>query len=60
MFGALRTIWASMVVFGHIFWLSDFGRFAVFGFYILSGYLMTYVMHQSYGYNLAGVKNVLR
>lgn len=56
MFGALRTIWASMVVFGHIFWLSDFGRFAVFGFYILSGYLMTYVMHQSYGYNAAGVK----
>jgi peptidoglycan/LPS O-acetylase OafA/YrhL len=56
MFGTLRTIWALMVVIGHIFWLSDFGRFAVFGFYILSGYLMTYVMHNSYGYSKAGQK----
>jgi peptidoglycan/LPS O-acetylase OafA/YrhL len=50
MFGTLRTLWAIMVVVGHIFWVSDFGRFAVFGFYILSGYLMTYVMQNSYGY----------
>ena len=50
MFGSLRTAWAIMVVVGHIFWVSDFGRFAVFGFYILSGYLMTYVMQNSYGY----------
>lgn len=56
MFGLLRTLWALMVVVGHIFWLSDFGRFAVFGFYILSGYLMTYVMHNSYGYSLIGQK----
>ncbi|SEL70962.1 Peptidoglycan/LPS O-acetylase OafA/YrhL, contains acyltransferase and SGNH-hydrolase domains [Colwellia chukchiensis] len=45
-----------MVVVGHIFWLSDFGRFAVFGFYILSGYLMTYIMHTSYGYSSLGRK----
>ncbi|MDO6686120.1 MULTISPECIES: acyltransferase family protein [unclassified Agarivorans] len=56
MFGTVRTLWALMVVFGHLFWLSDFGRFAVFGFYILSGYLMTYVMHNSYGYNASGRK----
>lgn len=56
MFGLLRTFWAAMVVVGHIFWLSDFGRFAVFGFYILSGYLMTYVMHNSYGYSSLGRK----
>ncbi|UPW19928.1 acyltransferase [Agarivorans sp. TSD2052] len=56
MFGSVRTFWALMVVFGHIFWLSDFGRFAVFGFYILSGYLMTYVMQNSYGYSNSGRK----
>jgi len=50
MFGYLRTIWAIMVVVGHIFWVGDFGRFAVFGFYILSGYLMTYVVQNNYGY----------
>lgn len=50
MFGTLRTTWAIMVVVGHIFWVSDFGRFAVFGFYILSGYLMTHVMQNTYGY----------
>jgi peptidoglycan/LPS O-acetylase OafA/YrhL len=50
MFGLVRTLWAAMVVIGHIFWVSDFGRFAVFGFYILSGYLMTYVMHNTYGF----------
>jgi peptidoglycan/LPS O-acetylase OafA/YrhL len=57
MFGFLRALWALMVVFGHIFWVSDFGRFAVFGFYILSGYLMTYVMHNSYGYSTSGIKS---
>ncbi|BEU02617.1 acyltransferase [Agarivorans sp. OAG1] len=56
MFGTVRTLWALMVVFGHLFWLSDFGRFAVFGFYILSGYLMTYVMQQRYGYQASGKK----
>ncbi|MBA6265145.1 acyltransferase [Colwellia sp. Bg11-12] len=52
MFGTLRTIWALMVVVGHIFWVGEFGRFAVFGFYILSGFLMTYVMQKNYGYSL--------
>jgi len=51
MFGTVRTIWALMVVVGHLFWVSDFGRFAVFGFYILSGYLMTYVIQKNYGYS---------
>jgi peptidoglycan/LPS O-acetylase OafA/YrhL len=53
MFGTVRTIWALMVVVGHIFWVSDFGRFAVFGFYILSGFLMTHVIHKNYGYSNA-------
>ncbi|MGB2741782.1 MAG: acyltransferase [Cognaticolwellia sp.] len=51
MFGTLRTILALMVVIGHIFWVSDFGRFAVFGFYILSGFLMTHVVQKNYGYS---------
>ncbi len=53
MFGILRTLLALMVVIGHIFWVSDFGRFAVFGFYILSGFLMTHVVQNNYGYSLA-------
>ncbi|OMH34781.1 acyltransferase [Motiliproteus sp. MSK22-1] len=54
MFGLLRLLLAVMVLIGHLFWISDFGRYAVFGFYILSGYLMTLVMHESYGYSRAG------
>ena len=56
MLGFLRTSWALMVVVGHLFWVGDFGRFAVFGFYILSGFLMTTIMHQSYGYSLKGLR----
>lgn len=52
MFGALITILALMVVIGYIFWVSDFGRFAAFGFYILSGFLMNHVVHNNYGYSL--------
>lgn len=55
MFGFLRLWLAVMVVVGHLFWLPDIGRYAVFNFYILSGYLMTTVMHESYGYSSQGV-----
>jgi peptidoglycan/LPS O-acetylase OafA/YrhL len=55
MFGFVRLFLACMVVVGHLFWFADFGRYAVFGFYVLSGYLMTMVMHGSYGYTQSGI-----
>ena len=54
MFGAYRTLLALFVVFFHIGYLPHLGSYAVFGFYVLSGYLMTLVMHTNYGYTFAG------
>ena len=55
MFGAYRTLLALFVVFFHIGHLPYLGSYAVFGFYVLSGYLMTLVMHTNYGYTLVGM-----
>ena len=52
--GVLRTVLALMVVVHHLFIVSPMGGYAVFGFYIISGYLMTLIMHESYGYTLQG------
>lgn len=55
MFGLLRVTFALMVVLNHLFvGASPFGTYAVFGFYIISGYLMTLIMHESYGYTAVG------
>jgi len=56
MFGMYRTILALVVVFEHIGEIPMIGRCAVFGFYILSGYLMTLILHTSYGYSWQGFK----
>lgn len=62
MFGIYRFLLACMVVCGHT-WFSVLGRpnwvgtYAVFGFYVLSGYLMTRVLHETYGY---GPRAILR
>lgn len=56
MFGAYRVFLALLVVLNHLAGAHEIGRYAVFGFYILSGYLMTYIMQRNYGYSLAGVK----
>jgi len=56
MFGTYRIILALCVVFQHIGGFPRLGGYAVFGFYILSGYLMTMVMNKSYGYSLVGLK----
>lgn len=54
MFGVLRTVLALIVMIGHLLDKWEIGTYAVFGFYMISGYLMTCVMHDSYGFNLRG------
>lgn len=56
MFGIYRTLLALLVVSGHLAGTRGTGAYAVFGFYVLSGYLMTLIMHQNYGFALTGVK----
>lgn len=55
MFGTYRLILALMVVALHIGGVPLIGAYAVFGFYALSGYLMTYIMHRNYGFTVQGV-----
>jgi len=55
MFGMYRLFLALLVVFFHLGGLLSAGTYAVFGFYILSGYLMTLIMQSSYGYNVSGI-----
>lgn len=54
MFGTYRILLATMVVFLHLAGMPVVGAYAVFGFYILSGYLMTLVMQSNYGYTRIG------
>ncbi|MGJ8694435.1 MAG: acyltransferase family protein [Thalassotalea sp.] len=59
MFGAYRLILAFMVVFLHLGGWPGFGEYAVFTFFCLSGYLMTYIMHENYGFSGDGRKKYL-
>lgn len=62
MFGAYRYILAMMVVVAHLGKLPGYnhsGSYAVFSFYILSGYLMTLVLNECYGFNLKGITRYL-
>lgn len=54
MFGILRTVLAIYVVLLHIFSVPVLGNYAVSFFFLLSGFLMTYIMHETYGYTLRG------
>jgi peptidoglycan/LPS O-acetylase OafA/YrhL len=56
MLGAYRFFLALMVVAQHSggAWGVGAGGFAVFAFFVLSGYLMTHVMHGTYGYTAGG------
>jgi len=56
MFGILRTILAINVVLLHIFNVPALGNYSVSFFFVLSGFLMTYIMHETYTYNLKGFK----
>lgn len=55
MFGTYRTLLALMVVAQHLGGIPAAGGYAVFGFYCLSGYLMTLIMQTNYGYTANGI-----
>lgn len=61
MFGFLRLALAHMVMLAHL-WPDSIpwaGTYAVFGFYALSGYLMTLVLNARYGFSRRGVARYL-
>lgn len=56
MFGTYRILLALMVVYLHFTGSTFFaGHYAVFGFFTLSGYLMTLILQKNYGYSLSGL-----
>lgn len=61
LFGLYRYLLAVLVLIGHL-WpelSAKAGTYAVFSFYILSGYLMTYVIRDVYGLHKQGIKRFL-
>ncbi|MBR0704810.1 acyltransferase [Bradyrhizobium diazoefficiens] len=61
MLGTVRFILAALVVLNHL-WLptaNRVGAHAVTAFYIISGYLMTKVLHDVYGFSLRGAARYL-
>lgn len=54
MFGIWRTALALEVALYHLAGIPLIGEYAVGSFFVLSGYLMTAIMTQSYGYTLKG------
>lgn len=59
MFGTFRHILALFVVMHHLPPAYPPGRYAVFAFYLLSGYLMTLVIKETYGYSRSGIYRYL-
>jgi peptidoglycan/LPS O-acetylase OafA/YrhL len=57
MFGALRLALALGVVLAHLGWGAYVGRFSVFAFYVISGYLMCLVLDRRYGFTWPGVRD---
>jgi len=54
MFGTYRLLLAFNVVLFHLLAIPAIGPLAVYSFFILSGYLMTHIMHNTYGYTGRG------
>ncbi|WP_192797455.1 acyltransferase family protein [Psychrobacillus glaciei] len=56
-FGAWRFFLAFLVVISHLWadMIHGPAAYAVWGFYVLSGYLMTYVLRNKYGFNKEGL-----
>jgi peptidoglycan/LPS O-acetylase OafA/YrhL len=54
MFGIWRALLSVEVVAHHLLGMPVIGFYAVFSFFVLSGFLMTAIMHGTYGYTGAG------
>lgn len=57
MFGVWRLLLAIEVVAYHLLGVPIIGRYAVFSFFVLSGFLMTAIMQGTYGYTSAGLRD---
>jgi len=55
MFGAFRFVMGLLVVVTHIGGVETIGGIAVWGFYVLSGFLMTAVLNTRYGFDRDGL-----
>ncbi|WP_375201102.1 acyltransferase family protein [Hyphococcus sp.] len=55
--GTVRFLLAALVVVHHVGGAPYVGQHAVLFFYVLSGYLMTLVMHERYGYSGKGLRD---
>lgn len=56
MFGTLRLVLALGVVLAHLGWGAYVGRYSVFAFYVISGYLMCLVLDRRYGFSWSGFR----
>jgi peptidoglycan/LPS O-acetylase OafA/YrhL len=56
MLGSFRFLLAVLVAIAHLArgvdFVGRFGVYAVFGFYVISGYLMTLILNEAYGFRL--------
>lgn len=57
--GSFRLMLAIFVAFSHLYIKMIHGpaAYAVWGFYLLSGYLMSLILNKKYGYNYQGLKS---
>jgi len=55
MLGYLRFALAVLVSFNHLWVVYGVGRLAVFSFYVISGYLMTAIIRETYGTTAKGL-----
>lgn len=55
MLGYLRFALAVLVSFNHLWVIYGVGRLAVFSFYVISGYLMTAIIRETYGTTATGL-----
>jgi len=60
-FGTFRFLLAFFVTISHLWvnMIDGYGAYSVWGFYVLSGYLMTYVLIYKYQFSLNGLKDYL-
>lgn len=57
-FGAWRFLLAFLVAISHLWkhMIDGPAAYAVWGFFVLSGYLMTFILREKYGFSAAGLK----